>query len=172
MEKKKALQLTGQILRLIPVNFMATSSKLRWDFQEVKHVHYLHSIFITPISPLKVIPTEDTAPYFIKGVFCEKSGWTDIGAQSESWEPTGMGLSQVLVLTCATWVTLMFTKFTLVLSVLLKMGMITCQTHTVTLSAINKNLALKKVCCVFPKKLRTKRALQWARLSDGLCWSC
>lgn len=46
---------------------MATCSKFRWDFQEVKHIHYLQSIFITPISHLKVILAEDTAPYFIKG---------------------------------------------------------------------------------------------------------
>lgn len=88
-KKKKVLQLTSQILRLIPVNFMATSSKFRWDFQEVQYIHHLPSIFITPISPLKVIPREDTAPYFLKGYPCEISCRADTGAQAEGENPLG-----------------------------------------------------------------------------------
>lgn len=64
--ENKILQLTGQILRLIPVNIMVTASSVDWDFQEVKHAHYLHSIFIIAISPLRLILTTDFDPYKIQ----------------------------------------------------------------------------------------------------------
>lgn len=64
--ENEILQLTSQILRLIPVNIMVTASKRRLGFSEVKHVPYLHSIFITAVSPLRLIPTTDLDPYEIQ----------------------------------------------------------------------------------------------------------
>ena len=64
--ENKILQLTGQILRLIPVNIMVTASSVDWDFHEVTHAHYLHSIFITAISPLRRTLTTDFDPYKIQ----------------------------------------------------------------------------------------------------------